>query len=296
MEKPRDPPHPSAHEPAWFEAHSAHDESAHAAIDAEDVKKAEEAHHPAVGVTYTVIDKAGVSELERSSSALAWSGLAAGLSMGWSFLCQALLEAYLPHASWTPLVSRLGYTIGFLVVILGTQQLFTENTLTALLPVLSRRSGHRWSNMLRLWGVVLMANLVGALLFALVLQIDGLFKPEVAQALDRLAAEAMEPAWSRKLLLAIFAGWLIALMVWMLPAADTLGTLVIIVITYFVALGGFPHVIAGGVEAFHYGLGGGGVAHGVVDYIVPALIGNTIGGTALVAGLAHAQMVGSGRG
>lgn len=258
--------------------------------------KAESQHHPSVGVSYAVIDRAGVEELKRGNAALAWSGLAAGLSMGFSFLCQALLAAHLPPADWAPLISRLGYSIGFLVVILGTQQLYTENTLTAVLPVLARRQASMLRNMLRLWAIVLLANLVGALLFALVLQVPGLFSFDIERELDRLAAEAMRHSWSVKLMLAIFAGWLIALMVWMLPAAETLGTVVIIIITYFVALGGFPHVIAGGVEAFHYGLGGGGLGRALGGYILPALIGNTIGGVALVAGLAHAQVVGSGDG
>lgn len=268
----------------------------HRPPDEASAEKAEETHHPNVGVTYAVIHKAGVAELERGTAALAWSGLAAGLSMGFSFLCHALLEAYLPDTPGARLVSSFGYTVGFLVVILGTQQLYTENTLTAVLPVLAQRTGTVLRNTLRLWGVVLLANLVGAFLFASVLQIDGLFPPEVGHALDRIAARAMHPAWAQKLLLGIFAGWLIALMVWMLPAAQTLGTVVIIVTTYFVAVGGFPHVIAGATEAYHWGMGGGGLGRALTDYVLPALIGNTIGGTALVAGLAHAQVVGSGDG
>src|SRR4051812_30179237 len=77
----------------------------------------------------------GLEELERTSAALAWSGLAAGLSMGFSLAAEGLLRAHLPDTSWRPLVDRLGYSIGFLIVILGRQQLFTENTLTVILPL-----------------------------------------------------------------------------------------------------------------------------------------------------------------
>src|SRR5579883_3111500 len=80
-------------------------------------------------IVYEAILAEGESELERSTSALVYSGLAAGLSMGFSFLTEGFLRARLPDASWTPLVAKLGYAMGFLIVILGRQQLFTENTL-----------------------------------------------------------------------------------------------------------------------------------------------------------------------
>src|SRR5437764_10537196 len=97
---------------------------------------AEERSSPSGTVIYKAVLKEGVDELDRPSSALFWSGLAAGLSMGASLIGEALLAHYLPKGSWTPLISKLGYSIGFLVVILGRQQLFTENTLTPILPLL----------------------------------------------------------------------------------------------------------------------------------------------------------------
>ncbi|MGA9629812.1 MAG: formate/nitrite transporter family protein, partial [Candidatus Acidiferrales bacterium] len=91
-------------------------------------------------VVHETIRREGREELKRSSSALAWSGLAAGLSMGFSMVAEGLLAAYLPDREWTPLLSKLGYSVGFLIVVLGRQQLFTETTLTAVLPLLSDRS------------------------------------------------------------------------------------------------------------------------------------------------------------
>src|SRR4051812_21595731 len=90
-------------------------------------------------IIYHAIHREGEHELKRDSGALAWSGLAAGLSMGFSIVTQALLRAHLPDAPWTILISRLGYTVGFLMVILGRQQLFTENTLTPILPLLTNK-------------------------------------------------------------------------------------------------------------------------------------------------------------
>src|SRR3954465_9128941 len=122
-------------------------------------QEAQERSSPSGKVVYKAILKEGEDELERPSSALFWSGLAAGLSMGFSFITEALLQAHLPHANWSPLVSKFGYAMGFLIVILGRQQLFTENTLTPILPLLQKKNRETLLNVLRLWGVVLLANM-----------------------------------------------------------------------------------------------------------------------------------------
>src|SRR5579863_122394 len=75
-------------------------------------------------VVHETIRREGEEELCRPASALAWSGLAAGLSMGFSLVAEGLLAAGLPRASWTPLVAKLGYSVGFLIVVLGRQQLY----------------------------------------------------------------------------------------------------------------------------------------------------------------------------
>jgi formate/nitrite transporter FocA (FNT family) len=88
---------------------------------------------------HEIIREEGEAELRRPASALAWSGLASGLSMGFSFLTQALLRSSLPEEPWRHLIDSFGYSVGFIIVVLGRQQLFTESTLTAVLPVLTRR-------------------------------------------------------------------------------------------------------------------------------------------------------------
>lgn len=262
------------------------------ALDDHELKKAEQEEELTASITYEVIRRAGRDELRRPSSALFWSGLAAGLSMGFTMLTEAILRLHLPEAEWTPLISSFGYSIGFLLVILGKQQLFTENTLTAVIPVLARGIPHAFRNMLRLWGVVLLANLGGTLLFALVLSSDLLFDPATMHEFDRMAGEALAKGGAlRTFLLAIFAGWLIALMVWMLPAAEQLAALVIVVITWLVGVSGFPHIIAGSVEVFYAGFNQLAPWSMVMaTFLLPTLLGNTLGGVALVAGLAHAQV------
>src|SRR5919205_4417246 len=123
---------------------------------------------PRTEVVYEAIREEGENELGRSSSALAWDGLAAGLSMGFSLVAEGLLRSHLPEAAWRPLVSKLGYSVGFLIIVLGRHQLFTENTLTVILPLLQKPHAATLRNVLRLWAVVFLANVAGALLFGLV--------------------------------------------------------------------------------------------------------------------------------
>jgi formate/nitrite transporter FocA (FNT family) len=259
----------------------------------EEQDKAEEKTSPSAHVVYEAIRIEGRHELERKVSSLAWSGLAAGLSMGFSFLAQALLRQHLPDSAWAALISKLGYAAGFLIVILGRQQLFTENTLTVILPLLLRKTSSDLFKVARLWTVVLAANLVGAFAFAWVAARTGAFEPEVRAALNTIATDSTGQAFGINLLRGIFAGWLIALMVWLLPAAESARIWVIIILTYVIGLGHFPHIIAGSIEAFYAGLNGmRNWSELIGGYGLPTLIGNTIGGVTLVAVLAHAQIVG----
>src|SRR6202142_324731 len=128
-------------------------------------QEAEDRTNVSALVVHEAIRKDGDEELRRPISALAWSGLAAGLSMGFSFVGQALFRTYLPDAPWRPLVTNLGYPLGFLIVIVGRQQLFTENTLTAIIPLLARRNLTTLVQVARLWAIVLCANIAGAHIF-----------------------------------------------------------------------------------------------------------------------------------
>jgi formate/nitrite transporter FocA (FNT family) len=255
--------------------------------------EAERRSSPSGAIVYEAVKKEGVEELGRRTAALGWSGLAAGLSMGFSFAAEGLLRHALPDGVWVPLVAKLGYSVGFLIVVLGRQQLFTENTLTVILPLLRRRDSLTLKHVLRLWAIVLGANLVGAWLFATVAARTTMFDPDVRGVFDAIAQEAMAPGAATVMLRGIFAGWLIALMVWLLPFAESARVGVIIVITYVVGIGSFSHVIAGSVETF-YLVASGAQSFGqyAFGYLLPSLVGNVIGGTSLVAAIAHAQYVG----
>ena len=155
-------------------------------------EKKQVAERVAIGanVVYEAIRREGEDELSRTPSALAWSGFAAGLSMGFSFVAEALLRVHLPHSPWAPLITKLGYSVGFLIVVLGRQQLFTENTLTVILPLLARKeTGILLRRVLRLWGIVLTANLAGTFLFALCLARIVVFDAETQAAFAQIGAE-----------------------------------------------------------------------------------------------------------
>ncbi len=246
---------------------------------------------PAV-VIHEILRKEGEAELSRRPGAVFWSGLAAGLSMGFSFLAMALIQSELPEGPARHLIGSVGYSLGFVIVVLGRQQLFTESTLTAVLPLLVKRDRGTWLSLLRFWAVVLAANLFGTLIFAGLLAINGLFDDNVRTALQEIGRQAVSGPFWPTAIKSIFAGWLIALMIWLLPSARSARLLVIMLLTYVVALGGFSHVIAGSVEAFYAVFAGqASVYDYLTGFFAPTILGNTIGGVALVALLNHAPLV-----
>ncbi len=255
-------------------------------------EEAEERTSVSVGVVHEAVRHDGQEELDRPVSALAWSGLAAGLSMGFSFVAQALFQAHLPDQPWRPMLVRLGYPLGFLIVIIGRQQLFTENTLTAIIPLLARRNLTTLLSVAKLWLVVLMANMIGAHLFAWVAGNTPMFKADVQSAMLSLAQQAAQVTFGAAVLRGIFAGWLIALVVWMLAAVDSGRIAIIVIITYIVGLADLTHIVAGAVEVLFLVMVGvkswGSVAW---SYLLPTLIGNIIGGVSLTAVVNHAQVV-----
>jgi formate/nitrite transporter FocA (FNT family) len=254
--------------------------------------EAAERSSPSGTVVYKAILKEGFDELARPSWALFWSGLAAGLSMGASLIAEGLLASYLPDAVWKPLITKLGYSIGFVVVILGRQQLFTENTLTPILPLMQEKTFSRFAGVMRLWGIVLAANLIGCLIASLVISRPAAFAHNVQLEFSKIGLDAMAGSFGSHLLHGIFAGWLIALMVWVLPFAESARFWVIILLSYVVGLGHFSHVVAGAVQTFFAAITGEARWWDVfTEYLAPTFLGNIIGGVALVAFVNHAQVV-----
>ena len=271
--------------------HHHHDPDATADLTPEEEKRATDEQSLDAATTHEVIRREGTKELERTPSALGWSALAAGLSMGLSLLAQAALHHALPDAEWRPLVTKLGYAVGFLAVILGSQQLFTENTLTPMVPLLAKRTGHMFRKVAVLWAVVFVANILGTLLFAWAAARTQVFSLELRQTFETIAHETMRPSALAHFARGIAAGWIIALMVWMLPAAEGSRVLVIVIMTWLIGAAKLSHVIAGSIEAFYLAaIGASTHWHALTHFILPALAGNMLGGITLVAALNHTQV------
>ena len=259
----------------------------------EEEKRVQERVAIGANVVYEAIRREGDDELRRSNSALAWSGLAAGLSMGISFVSEALVKARLPDQPWSLLLSRAGYSVGFLAVVLGRQQLFTENTLTVILPLMSSKRVSTLLAVMRLWAVVLATNLFGTYLFALLVAKINVLDPDVSRVLVEIGEAHLGGAALPVFARAVFAGWLIALMVWLLPGAESARVSIIILLTYIIGLGGFNHIVAGSTTVFYLIVRHtAGWSAYFLQFFLPTLLGNIVGGVALVAALAHAQVVG----
>jgi formate/nitrite transporter FocA (FNT family) len=257
----------------------------------EETRSVKERKRLRAAVVYEIIRLEGEAELARGFPALWWSALAAGISIGFSVLSQAMLSAGLHGVPGGGVIADLGYCVGFLIVILGHQQLFTENTLTAVLPIMVRKDWSGIWDVLRLWGIVLAANLVGCFLFAAFLAFSGALGTEMTTAVTEIGRELMANTPPEMFVKGIVAGWLIAALVWILPSAENTEIFIITLITYIIALGGFTHIIAGSVEAIYMWLVGEESFWRVFGgFFLPTLLGNVAGGTILFAVVSYAQV------
>lgn len=233
-----------------------------------------------------------VEELERPASSLFFSSLAAGMLIGFTFLSMAFVSYYSPQALKHPLGS-LAYPVGFMFVIMGRSELFTENTLEPVIPLLHKRNAKTLRQLLRMWGILIVGNLIGALIFGLIIGKTTLIESSLQPAMQEVARQSTEGGFGDVFYKAIFGGWLIALLAWLLASTvDSIAQLFLIwVTTVPIAAFHFRHSIAGAVEAFYRaatGTAGWGEMTG--GFIVPALLGNAVGGVILVALFNYAQV------
>ena len=239
---------------------------------------------------YEVIRREGVEELKRPTQSLFLSGIAAGLAISFSIYCKAFLYVALEGHSLQSLLSNIGYTVGFIIVIFGRLQLFTESTITVVLPLLRDTTKRCLAATLRLWAIVFIANMLGSLFSILFVYHGGLFPPEQVAAILSISHHLTEYSPLAALLYGIPAGFLIASIVWIQPSAEGSRFWIILLITYMIALGGMTHVVAGSTEWFALALAGEmSWSRAVFGGILPALTGNIIGGTGLFAMLSYGQ-------
>lgn len=240
--------------------------------------------------------RAGEEGLKRSSTGLAVSGLAAGLNMGLTALGAAVLvHAIGPSSPVDSVLAALLYPLGFVVVVLGRSQLFTENTLFPVILVLDRKR-YVW-NTLRLWVVVFAGNIVGTLMFALLLSMTPALSSGVVHALGQLAAKVVDGSFGHVFWAGVIGGWVIALMAWLVTATRSMvGQFTLVyLMTFVVGAAQLAHCIAGSAETLSGVLLGTVSIGSYLMWLLAATLGNTIGGVLLVAVLNYGQVIGSGQ-
>lgn len=238
----------------------------------------------------TVVED-GRKELDRANAGLAFSGFAAGLNISFGAVAMAVVGTM---TGGIGLAALLVYPIGFLIVIIGRAQLFTENTVTPVAVILSDKS--RLANMLRLWAVILLFNLLGTMVFAAVAYYAKVLEPQAFSLIFEKVSEKMDYSFITIFTKAIFGGWIVALIAWMVAASrDTISQVFFIYgLAFLIPAAGLPHCVAGSSEALMSVFAG---EHSWIDFgagfLLPTTIGNIFGGIILVTLLNYGQVVGS---
>lgn len=254
-------------------------------------REVEERSPPKAKVVHAAVAKQGDDELDRPVTSLFWSGVAAGIAIMASVHAEAALRSKLPDAPWRDVIASLGYSLGFVIVILGRMQLFTEHTTVAVLPVAKEPSRRNFVRLGRLWTLVFVGNVVGAAAAAVLVVFGHIQSHELFGAMVEVSSRLLAKGPGQMLLQAIPAGFLIASVAWIRSATDDSSFLIVVSLTYVIGIAGFTHVIAGAAEAFILLFSGNaGVGWLIGTFLLPALIGNIIGGTGFFAMLAHAQV------
>lgn len=235
------------------------------------------------------------NELDRAPSGLAFSGVAAGLTMGLSGMSVAVLQHHLPATPWAHALAFTLYPLGFIAVIIGRAQLFTENTLYPVVLVLDRRE--RYLDTLRLWVIVFCANIVGVLVFAVLMTKVHTIRRPTQETLVDLGHRAVGDQFGHVFWTAVVGGWLVALIAWLVEAAESsIGQIFLVwLLAYVVGLGAFAHCVATSGEIMTAVLDGAVSGGNYVRWLVAATLGNIAGGVIIVALLNYGQvMAGTG--
>ncbi|MBT3134938.1 formate/nitrite transporter family protein [Alteromonas sp. ALT199] len=240
---------------------------------------------------YAIVHREGLEELQRPMMSLWWSGVAAGICISLSILAEGILHHLFSRSPYQFVIENLGYTVGFIMVIVGRLQLFTENTLSVILPLLSKPSLYMGACIARLWSIVFVANMVGTFLAAFFSYGLQAVPPELVEGMTAISKHYAELTPSDAFSYGITSGFIIAAIVWMKPSVKHSQILMIVIFTYLIAIGNFTHVIAGSTELFLLALQGHISLSETAGLIGATLMGNIVGGTGLFALLAYGQVV-----
>jgi formate-nitrite transporter family protein len=255
-----------------------------------------ELDRPTADEIYEQVSRNARHELDRAAVGLAISGVAGGMTMGLTALSTSIVIAILGASPAARFIADLLYPIGFIAVILGRAQLFTENTLYPVALMLAERR-HGWRT-LRLWAIVFPCNVAGAFLFALLAVKTGALRPEFVAAMTHLGVEAATVATTHVFWSGVIGGWIIALVAWLVSGSHSItGSVMLIwLLTFVVGLGGFAHCIATSGEILAAILDHQLAASRYFAWLAPATLGNICGGVLLVTLLEYGQVKGGEEG
>jgi formate/nitrite transporter FocA (FNT family) len=255
-----------------------------------------ELNRPTADEIYEQVSRNARHELNRAALGLFISGLAGGITMGLTVLSTSIVIAQLGQSSAARFIAALLYPIGFIAVILGRAQLFTENTLYPVALMLAERR-HGWRT-LRLWAIVLPSNILGAFFFALLAVRTGALRPEFVTAMAHMGVEAAGMTTSHVFWSGVIGGWIIALVAWLVSGSHSItgSVMLISLLTFVVGLGGFAHCIASSGEIFAAILDHQLATSRYFVWLAPATLGNICGGVLLVTLLEYGQVKGGEEG
>jgi formate/nitrite transporter FocA (FNT family) len=219
-------------------------------------------------------------EVETGTRELFFSSLAAGFAITITYLVYASLTA---KTDGDPITSALLYPLGFVFIILGSYQLYTENTLPPVALVLERLAS--LPLLLHTWLVVLLGNFTGGALGALVLAETGVFSAAAAAAATDLAMKGIEASPTDLFFKAVFAGLIVAGVVWIdYSVRDSITRFVLIFVAFLaIPYANLFHVVVSFTETLYLVFNGQtAVVSGLLGFVAPVLVGNTLGGVLLV--------------
>ena len=259
--------------------------------EADSVEELEEALPSTSAAIHELIRRDGEKEMNRGVIALLLSAIAGGMTMSTSMIARGILIAHLPETDFGFLFEAIGYTVGFILVIVAKQQLFTENTLTPVLPFMSAPSIVNLGKLLRIWGTVFLGNMIGGAIAVWFITTMPVFDKETTDAFLKIGTTMMENTAMQMFAKGIVSGWLIATMVWMLHRVEHSQLMIILLVTYVIAIGDFTHIIVGSIEAMYlYVHGMASLSDVLFRFGVPTLLGNMVGGTLIFGLMSHAQV------
>jgi len=226
-------------------------------------------------------------EITSGSRELYFSALAAGFSITITFLLYISLTA---STNKDPVLSAMLYPLGFIYIIIGGYQLYTENTLPPVALTLERLASI--PALLRNWIVVLAGNFTGGALGAAALAYGGVLSTKETQVALSIAQKGIDTEPLVLFTKAAFAGLIVAGVVWVDYASrDTISRLAVVYLAFLaIPLGGLFHVVVSFTEMLYLVFVGDlSVFVGMTEFVLPVLAGNTVGGVVLVTAVNYFQ-------